>query len=100
MQVLKMDPQIDCLIFHDVDLLPENERNIYACDSNYPRHLSVSIDKFLYNLPYNYLVGGVLAIKPEHYKRANGILCRIFCSIFYLKAFKGVSKIKKGFSNL
>lgn len=37
----------DCLIFHDVDLIPENDRNMYTCE-NYPRHMSPEIDKFDY----------------------------------------------------
>lgn len=37
----------DCFIYHDVDLLPENLLNYYAC-SEKPRHLSVMIDKFSY----------------------------------------------------
>lgn len=36
---------IDCLILHDVDLLPLNTGNIYAC-SKRPRHMSSSIDIF------------------------------------------------------
>lgn len=30
----------DCFIFHDVDLVPENDRNLYVCD-NQPKHLVV-----------------------------------------------------------
>jgi hypothetical protein len=37
----------DCYIFHDVDLLPENDYNIYRC-SDLPRHMSVAVDKFDY----------------------------------------------------
>ena len=37
----------DCFIFHDVDLIPEDDRNIYTC-SSLPRHMSVAIDKFKY----------------------------------------------------
>ena len=37
----------DCFIFHDVDLLPENDRNLYTCPEQ-PRHMSVAVDKFNY----------------------------------------------------
>ena len=37
-----------------------------------PKHLSSQIDKFDYVLPYFYLVGGVLAIRPHSYRKANG----------------------------
>lgn len=39
----------DCVIFHDVDLLPETDTNIYGC-ANSPAHLSVSIDAYGYRL--------------------------------------------------
>jgi hypothetical protein len=45
---------------------------MYTCSDN-PKHLSVAIDKFDYILPYDYLVGGVLAIKTNHYKLINGL---------------------------
>ncbi|XP_075053479.1 beta-1,4-galactosyltransferase 3-like isoform X6 [Mixophyes fleayi] len=38
----------DCLMFHDVDLVPENDYNMYICDENYPKHLSSAMDKFQY----------------------------------------------------
>lgn len=37
----------ECYIFHDVDLVPEDDRNLYSCPVN-PRHMSVAIDKFDY----------------------------------------------------
>ena len=36
-----------CFIFHDVDLVPENDKNIYSCYKQ-PRHMSAAIDKFKY----------------------------------------------------
>ncbi|CAL8102810.1 unnamed protein product [Orchesella dallaii] len=61
----------DCVIFHDVDLLPETDRNIYGC-ANSPTHLSVSIDAYGYRLPYSKLVGGVFAISVSHFIQVNG----------------------------
>ncbi|XP_072932332.1 beta-1,4-N-acetylgalactosaminyltransferase bre-4-like [Epargyreus clarus] len=60
-----------CLILHDVDLLPLDEGNLYACLKQ-PRHISASIDKFRYVLTYKSLVGGVLAIRADQYVELNG----------------------------
>lgn len=60
-----------CLIFHDIDLLPLDESNLYACTKQ-PRHMSASIDKFRYVLTYDWLVGGVTAMTSEHYVLVNG----------------------------
>ena len=61
----------DCFIFHDVDLLPEDDRNLYSCPDN-PRHMSVAVDKFKYKLPYKQIFGGVAAIRTDQFKRLNG----------------------------
>ena len=37
----------DCFIFHDVDLLPEDDRNLYTCPEQ-PRHMSVAVDVLNY----------------------------------------------------
>lgn len=37
----------DCLIFHDVDHLIENDRNYYGC-TDMPRHFAVKLDKYYY----------------------------------------------------
>ncbi|WAR07168.1 BRE4-like protein [Mya arenaria] len=63
--------EFDCFIFHDVDLVPEDDRNMYTCSEN-PRHMSPAVDKFNYTLPYKALVGGVLSIKAEHFFKING----------------------------
>ncbi|KAF1743290.1 hypothetical protein MXB_5009, partial [Myxobolus squamalis] len=61
----------DCFIFHDVDLLLENDENIYDCQKS-PTHLSVAIDKFQYKLPYQQIFGGIEAFKKEHFEAING----------------------------
>jgi len=37
----------ECFIFHDVDLIPEDDRNIYSCPPE-PRHMSVAVNTMNY----------------------------------------------------
>jgi hypothetical protein len=60
-----------CFVFHDVDLVPEDDRNMYSCPTQ-PRHMSVAIDEMGYKLAYQELVGGVLNMRTEHFQRVNG----------------------------
>jgi hypothetical protein len=72
LQSLNMtDNKWDCFVFHDIDLLPEDRRNIYSC-SEFPRHMSAAVNKFDYKLPYNTLFGGVTALRKEHVLLVNG----------------------------
>lgn len=36
----------DCFIFHDVDTIPMNDRNLYNCPKTNPRHMGVSVEKY------------------------------------------------------
>ncbi|CAI5437876.1 unnamed protein product [Caenorhabditis angaria] len=60
-----------CFIFHDVDLLPEDDRNLYTCPVT-PRHMSVAVDKFNYKLPYSAIFGGISALTKEQFEQING----------------------------
>ena len=70
-EILRLQPDRQCFVMHDVDLLLIDDRNMYSCPA-FPRHLSVAIDKFHFYLPYKELVGGVLAMRREHYLLVNG----------------------------
>ncbi|XP_065601652.1 beta-1,4-galactosyltransferase 1 isoform X2 [Cyrtonyx montezumae] len=61
----------DCFVFSDVDLIPMDDRNTYKCYSQ-PRHLSVSMDKFGFRLPYHQYFGGVSALSKEQFRKING----------------------------
>ncbi|KAM4807891.1 beta-1,4-galactosyltransferase 1 [Rhinophrynus dorsalis] len=61
----------ECFVFSDVDLIPMDDRNLYKCFSQ-PRHLSVSMDKFGFRLPYNQYFGGVSALNKEQLQKING----------------------------
>ncbi|XP_028911632.1 beta-1,4-galactosyltransferase 1 [Ornithorhynchus anatinus] len=65
------DYDYGCFVFSDVDLIPMDDRNTYKCYSQ-PRHLSVSMDKFGFRLPYNQYFGGVSALSKEQFHKING----------------------------
>ncbi|XP_073991652.1 beta-1,4-N-acetylgalactosaminyltransferase bre-4-like isoform X2 [Rhodnius prolixus] len=62
----------DCFIFHDVDLLPEDDRNLYTCPVDQPRHMSVAVDVLNYKLPYADIFGGVSAMSRRQFEKVNG----------------------------
>ena len=66
------DYKWDCYIFHDVDLLIESAAGLYKCQKAYPRHLSASIDKYHYTVPWMGITGGAMAFTPEQYRTVNG----------------------------
>jgi hypothetical protein len=75
-EALKIFPY-HCFIFHDVDLIPQKLSNMYAC-THQPRHMSSSLNTFRYNLPYEQLSGGAVAILQKQFELVNG-----FSNVFY-----------------
>lgn len=96
----KLHGFLGCLIFHDVDLIPLDGRNIYGClrgprqvwtlafpqmdffSRNYKKyhcswlfralHMSAHLDNFRFNLPYEGLFGGAVAVEQSIFEDANG----------------------------
>ncbi|XP_050739080.1 beta-1,4-N-acetylgalactosaminyltransferase bre-4-like [Eriocheir sinensis] len=61
----------DCILLHDVDLVPEDDRNLYTCPQP-PRHMSASISSHNYRLLYQSYFGGVSAMTADQYRAING----------------------------
>ncbi|XP_040908030.1 beta-1,4-galactosyltransferase 4 [Toxotes jaculatrix] len=61
----------ECFIFHDVDLVPENDHNLYVCDKQ-PKHLVVGRNATGYKLHYKGYFGGVTAMTKEQFHQVNG----------------------------
>uniref|UniRef100_A0A224ZBP3 Beta-1,4-N-acetylgalactosaminyltransferase n=1 Tax=Rhipicephalus zambeziensis TaxID=60191 RepID=A0A224ZBP3_9ACAR len=59
-----------CFVFHDIDLVPVDDRNVYTCPQQ-PRHMSVWID-YKSGAPYVLMFGGVSALSKELMLRVNG----------------------------
>ena len=69
-EALKYLP-FNCFVFHDVDLIPENENIPYNCQLS-PAHLSVAIDKFEYRLLYEEIFGGIEMFTRTDFENVNG----------------------------
>ncbi|CAF3457296.1 unnamed protein product [Rotaria sp. Silwood1] len=68
---------ITCLILHDVDLIPENDENLYTCELQHPKHTTIRIRQLNntrnnYMRYYEFLIGGVLLLTFDMYKKING----------------------------
>lgn len=66
-----------CFVFHDVDLIPTNDSNLYNCTAS-PTHMSSGNTKFNTNIPYRIYIGGVMMITSEHFSRCNGFSNKYF----------------------
>ena len=73
---------ISCF-FPDVDLIAEDDQNIYSCwsSSDHPIHMSAQVRFTIdgsYTPIYTFLVGGVLAVRPAAFRLLNGFSNRYF----------------------
>jgi len=66
------DQDWDCLVLHDVDLLPEDDRNLYRCRDTETYHLMLGRNTDKYELAYYDNLGGAVALKPSLYTKLNG----------------------------
>ncbi|XP_054929743.1 beta-1,4-galactosyltransferase 4-like isoform X4 [Dermacentor andersoni] len=77
-EIAKAMDDYDCFIFHDVDLLPENKRNEYACKDGGPLHMTTCLDYQKYKPFYATIFGGVCALRSDHMEKVNG-----FSNVFW-----------------
>lgn len=70
-EAMKMK-QWDCIIFHDVDMLPIDNRNLYTCSKEHPQHYSEALDSHNFKTIYPTFFGGVCAMTPEQFRKVNG----------------------------
>ncbi|KAH7953935.1 hypothetical protein HPB49_014354 [Dermacentor silvarum] len=59
-----------CFVFHDVDMVPLDDRNVYTCPEQ-PRHMSVNVNNKS-TVYYSYFFGGVSAVNKQQMLRVNG----------------------------
>lgn len=89
----KIEKNLSCIVFHDLDLLPIDGRNLYACLGNNFRHMSSSIDYFRYNLLYQGLVGGAIIMPSSIFKWVNGFSNRYTGRLCIFSYFVALSNL-------
>jgi hypothetical protein len=65
----------NCFIFHDIDILPENELISYKCNNKMPKQMATSISRFNYSTDgyfKNKYFGGANAFTREQFMKING----------------------------
>lgn len=61
----------DCFVFHDVDMLPENDRNLYHC-TIMPKHMVVCASNKDYEAAYKTSVSGANSMTDLQIQAVNG----------------------------
>ncbi|KAK2715836.1 beta-1,4-galactosyltransferase 6-like [Artemia franciscana] len=61
-----------CFIFHDVDLLPENDNLFYSCEPGTVRHFAELISNMKYERIYTECAGGVTAFHIQDFQTIDG----------------------------
>ena len=69
--------QPDCIIFHDVDFIPEDGRHLYRCRDE-PLHMGAFFSSSNYRIPYTWIFGGAIALRPRVFRAVNGFSNRYF----------------------
>ena len=75
-EFFKIHGEPNCFAFHDVDLLPEDDRNLFSCIENTAVHLCDKLNKYEYHTQYTsgkkVSAGGSVLISKKHYEVSNG----------------------------
>ena len=72
----KIHGEPNCFAFHDVDLLPEDDFNLFSCFEHTAVHTCDKLNKYGYETQFKsngkVSVGGSVLISKKHYESSNG----------------------------
>ena len=66
------DDGCDYIVWHDIDMVPEDESCDYSFPCDYPQHIAVRISQSDYQLKYEEYFGGAVIFSKEQVERTNG----------------------------
>lgn len=62
----------DYFVFHDIDMVPEDDSCDYSYPGDHPVHIAVRISQSDYQLKYQEYFGGAVIFTREQYEKVNG----------------------------
>jgi len=62
----------DYIVWHDIDMIPEDGNCDYSYPEKNPRHIAVNISKHNYHLKYEDYFGGAVLFTKEQVEKTNG----------------------------
>ena len=66
------DDGCDYIVWHDIDMVPEDDSCDYSYPENNPQHIAVRISQSDYNLKYQEYFGGAVVFTKEQVEATNG----------------------------
>jgi hypothetical protein len=66
------DDGCDYIVWHDIDMVPEDESCDYSFPKDNPQHIAVSISQSDYQLKYEEYFGGAVLFSKEQVEKTNG----------------------------
>jgi len=62
----------DYIVWHDIDMIPEDDNCDYSFPKDNPRHIAIHISKTNYHLKYADYFGGAVVFSKEQVEKTNG----------------------------
>jgi len=72
-QIVEHAPQTSCVIFHDVDLVPNMTSHVPYTTCQYPIQLGSELQHFNWTVPYPAYCGGITSLSLKHWQLINGL---------------------------
>ncbi len=70
--IVAFEDGCDYIVWHDIDMVPEDESCDYSFPTDNPQHIAVRISQSDYNLKYEEYFGGAVLFSKEQAYKTNG----------------------------
>ena len=83
-EIVSQAPNTSCVIFHDVDLVPNMTSHVPYTTCQFPTQLGSELQHFNWTVPYPAYCGGITSLSLKHWQLINGLgngtlNCIVFC---------------------